>query len=187
MRKEIPKYARLVFKGTRHEVYQWDEEMFDGTRGIFEAVKRKDGVTIVAIVGDKVMVNIEEQPFIGKFLGLPAGEVDGEILLEDAKRELLEETGYVSDDWEHWFTSEPKTSARLFFDNHFFIARKCRKVGEPTFDSGERVEVVLRTFDEFISMWNNPDFRNIELAPILEEAALDETKKKELRRKLFGE
>lgn len=186
MRKHIPNHAKLVFKGTRHDVYQWEEEMFDGTKGIFEAVRRKDGVTIVAVVGDKIMVNSEEQPFIGKFLGLPAGEAEGEDSLQDAKRELLEETGYVSDDWEHWFTSEPKTSARLFFDNHFFIARDCRKVAEPRFDSGERMEVVLRTFDEFISMWDNPDFRNIELSPMLEAASFDASKKEELRRKIFG-
>jgi ADP-ribose pyrophosphatase YjhB (NUDIX family) len=32
---------------------------------------------------------------------IPAGHSDGEDLLKAAKRELLEETGYVSDEWKH--------------------------------------------------------------------------------------
>lgn len=76
-------------------------------------------------------------------LGFPAGFVDdGEAPLEGAKRELLEETGLVSEDW---------TSLGTFVDNgnqrgcegHYFLARGCRQVAQP--DAGDDEEMDLFT------------------------------------------
>ena len=42
MSKKIPNHARLVFKGILHHIYQWEQEMFDGSVQTFEAIKKND-------------------------------------------------------------------------------------------------------------------------------------------------
>ena len=36
---KVPKQAKRVFKGVIFDVYQWEQEMFDGTKEIFEKLK----------------------------------------------------------------------------------------------------------------------------------------------------
>ena len=59
-----------------------------------------------------------------------------EDALEAAKRELEEETGYTSDEWEHLITIP---SAATIADNYAFIyrARNCRRTHEQHTDSTE--------------------------------------------------
>lgn len=68
----------------------------------------------------------QEQPARGSaFLTLPGGAFDtvDEDPLVCAKRELYEETGYESDDYELWVMSEG--SANLVVYTYFYIARHC--------------------------------------------------------------
>ena len=37
---KIPKNATKVFSGKTFDVYQWEQEMFDGSKKIFEKLKR---------------------------------------------------------------------------------------------------------------------------------------------------
>ena len=66
--KKIPDHATKVFEGVLHDVYHWQQEMFDGTFETFEGIKRRDGVTIVAVVDNKIVINEEEQPNSKQFL-----------------------------------------------------------------------------------------------------------------------
>lgn len=180
--KKIPDNAKLVFKGILHDVYQWEQEMFDGTFSVFEGIKKKYSVTIIAIVGDKIIINNEEQPGRAPFKALPGGKgEDGYTPLEDAKRELLEETGYESNDWIEWFTSDILQQGKIEWDNHFFIARNCRKMSEQNLEPGERIEVALASFDEFLEFRKNPKARNKDLFPILEKAVNNKDEKKKLK------
>ena len=63
-----------------------------------------------------------------------------EDTLEAAKRELQEETGYVSDDWTHLITVP---SAATISDNYAYVymARNCRKAGEQHLDETEYLNV----------------------------------------------
>lgn len=52
---KIPEDAKLVFKGVIFDVYQWEQEMFDGTYETFEAIKRVGTVQIIPTIGDKAL------------------------------------------------------------------------------------------------------------------------------------
>ena len=179
--KKIPDHATKVFEGVLHDVYHWQQEMFDGTFETFEGIKRRDGVTIVAVVDNKIVINEEEQPNSKQFLTLPGGNSETENYLEDAKREFLEETGYGSDDWHEWLITDIVRYAKLEWNNHFYIAKNCKKVAEQILDPGEKIENKLITFEEFLDLRNDPKFRNRDVHHVLEKAAHDETEKQKLK------
>jgi ADP-ribose pyrophosphatase len=184
---KIPTTAEKVFDGIIFDVYHWKQEMFDGSVETFEAIRKKDTVTIIAVVGDKILVNDEEQPGHGVFQALPGGRCEeGSTPLEDAKRELAEETGYTADDWQEWFISDPWNAVKIEWNNHFFIARDCKKTEEQNLDPGEKITVNLLTFEEFLEFRHNPKARNKDLFQILEKAATDESEKQKLKELLFA-
>lgn len=118
--QKIPNHAKKVFSGVFHDVYQWEQEMFDGSFQTFEGLKRKDAVTILAITTDnKIIINNEEQPTVGRFISLPGGNSEGNGFLNEAKRELEEETGYTSNEWRAWFDSDILYYGKMEWNNHF--------------------------------------------------------------------
>ena len=74
-------------------------------------------------------------------------EIAAEAALESAKRELLEETGYASDEWTHLLTVP---SNATIADNyaHLFAARNCRKVAEGIHQYLDLVQVIHIAFSE---------------------------------------
>ena len=78
-----------------------------------------------------------------------AGEVDmnSEDALSAAKRELLEESGYTSDDWQHLLTIP---SNATIADNYagIFLAKNCKKTSDQNLDDTEFLNVELHTADE---------------------------------------
>ena len=70
-----------------------------------------------------------------------------EDALTAAKRELEEETGYTSDEWEHLITIP---SAATVADNYAYIfrAKNCRRTGEQHTDSTEFLRMVKHSAEE---------------------------------------
>lgn len=159
----LPNNAKKVFAGVMFDVYQWDQKQFDDSSKTFEAVKRKPSVQIIAVTKNKKIALLEEeQPHQGKFLSLPGGICEAERPEEDAKRELLEETGFVSDNVFLW--KKTGFSAKVIWDNNYFIAKNCEKTSEVNFDSGEKIKVFLLGFDDFIKKVISDEFRNKEFS-----------------------
>ena len=80
------------------------------------------------------------------------GEKDAaETALSCAKRELMEETGYESDDWTHLLTIP---SNATIADNYayIFMARNCRKVAAQHLDETEYLEVEKHSAEEIGEM-----------------------------------
>lgn len=181
----IPPEAKMVFKGVRYEVWQWEQKMYDGSTATFERITRRDSVNILAVVGDSLIVQKQEQPgWFGPLTTLPGGIVDeGEEPLAAAKRELLEETGFVSDDWVLWESATP--SLTTMFTAYTFIARNCKKNEEPRSDAGEKIENRFASFEEFLELSEDPLFRELEVAFGLLRVRLDPAKKEEFRKLLF--
>ena len=144
----IPDDAKRVFKGVVFDVYQWPQEQFDGSIETYERLKRPDIVVTVAVTPEgKLLVMDDEQPARAMERSFCSGRMEpGEKPLEAAKRELLEETGYSSDEWEHWF-DVPGVS-KIEMTIHYFVARNIKKTSEQRLDPGERISVLFQSVDE---------------------------------------
>ena len=82
---------------------------------------------------------------------------DYEDALSAAKRELLEETGYASDEWTHIITVP---SNATIADNYAFIyfADNCRKVAEQSLDETEYLNVELHSAEEIEELIRQGNF-----------------------------
>jgi len=143
----IPDKAKLVFKGQIFDVYQWQQEMFDGSKATFEMLKRPDTVTVIPIIGDRIITIDDTQPHLGTKLGFPGGRVDaGEQALVAIKREMLEETGYEMKNWRLVKVIQPHFKLEWFIN--FYVAWDGQKVSEPHLDVGEKIKVSLLPFEK---------------------------------------
>lgn len=81
-----------------------------------------------------------------------------EAALECAKRELMEETGYESEDWTHLLTVP---SNATIADNYAYVymARNCRKAGSQHLDETEHLNVVMLTEGEIQELINSGGFQ----------------------------
>ncbi len=89
----------------------------------------------------------------------PADPADStEDALEAAKRELLEETGYESDEWEYLLTVP---SNATISDNYAYIyaARNCRRAAGQELDVTEFLNVCLHTEEEIDQLVHGGDFK----------------------------
>ena len=148
---KIPAQAKSVFKGEIFEVFQWPQPMFDGSEATFEMVKRPYTAQVIATRNNKILLVEEEQPHYGSFAGIFGGRHEpGEDALTCAKRELLEEGGLTSSDWEHFKTYE--TPGKIDWDISIFIARNVEVVSDINLDAGEKITFREVTFEEFLEV-----------------------------------
>lgn len=183
MDSKIPDHAKLVFRGKIFDVYQWEQEMFDGSVEIFERLKRPNTVQVIATQGDKILLSFEEQPGSPARLSLPGGRAEpDEEPLETAKRELLEEGGMVSDDWELYKLY--RVGGKIDWSIYLFVARNCRVVAKQQLDAGERIEIRSLLFDDFIQAVSEESFGESHFAIDVLRMRLDPTRLNEFRKKL---
>ena len=159
--------------------------MFDGSTETFEMIKRPNTAEVIATVGDKILLLNQEQPNRPKpFTSLPGGRCEeGEDPLVATQRELLEETGYTSSDWELWQAERPQN--KIIWTVYTYIARNCRLEQPPKLDAGEKITAKLITFDEFILLSDDEDFYELELKKYLFRARLDAKSREDLHNLLF--
>ena len=183
-KQPIPDNAKKVFSGVLFDVYQWEQELFDGTKATFEKLKRPDTVVVFPILEDgKIILTEQEQPGKEPFIGATGGRVDeGENILEAARRELLEESGYEASEFVLWDAQHP--TSKIDWVVYTFIAKGLKKVAGMNLDAGEKISLKLVDLEEFIELAINKNFVEKEITPKLYEAKLYPEKKEELK-KLF--
>ncbi|MDB5167474.1 MAG: hydrolase [Candidatus Saccharibacteria bacterium] len=145
----IPEEAKLVFKGTLFDTYQWEQELFDGSFATFEMLRRPDAALVIAIDGDQIMLLDEEQPGgVVQNDRLPGGRIEaGEDSLEGAKREIEEELGQHYEKWALLEVTQPAIKIEWFV--YVYVA--INKIDDvPTaHEAGEKIQVKQVTFKEF--------------------------------------
>ena len=114
-----------------------------------------DWVNVVAFTASSEVVLVRQYRHgIGRtILELPCGTVDPQDVspLEAARRELLEETGYTSDNFRQCgvLSANPATHTNR---THCFFATDCRKIAEPTPGESEQVEVSLQPMSVLLNL-----------------------------------
>ena len=147
--------SRTVFD-SKYVTVKCDEvELDDGVRiPNFFTVRIPDAATICAITEDGRILLKREYRYACReeLIELPAGQFElGEEPLEVAKRELLEETGYVSNQWTYLGATRESTS-KLTNTMHLFLAKDCKRIAEQHLDRTEHLEAWSVSLDEAVEM-----------------------------------
>jgi ADP-ribose pyrophosphatase len=184
MASKIPPTAKMVFKGKLFEIWQWEQEMFDGSFTTFEVAKRADSVVVIPLLPNgNILLERQRQP--GKeaeYISLPGGMVDeGEDPLTAALRELSEETGYTTDlPLRHWFTVPPhfrvERRGYVYFADAVYL-----HTAQHVDRGGEHIELFEVSFDDFLRIVFDENFQQIEVSWKVALALLNPEKMRELR------
>lgn len=184
-KQPIPDHAKKVFEGVIFDVYQWEQEMYDGGVTTFEKIARTDSAITFGVTPEgKILLTYQQQPGKDPVYAAAGGRMErGEDPFEIAQKELLEETGHTSDDWQLWMALQP--SVKIDYAVYIFIAKNCKQVADLSPDWGEKIELRPVTFEEFVEIGSDENFYEQEIFRTLLEAKHDQEKMKELK-KLFA-
>ena len=155
----LPPHARTVYQGRRWSIHEWEQELFDGSVGIFESISRSDAVIVFPVFDDdKLVILEEEQPHWGRISdSIVAGGVeDDEDVFDAAQRELLEETGMVFKDW--YLVHAEQRSIDTHSNFYIFVAKNHLENKDKKLDAGERTHPKIISFDELIGMTRERKF-----------------------------
>lgn len=172
----IPESAKKVFDGVIFDVYQWEQELFDGSTTTYEKIARPDTMIIFPVLEDGNILLVEDtQSGEGTSLTAPAGKVEpGETPEETAVRELKEETGYEPERVELWYSRQPHSKIDYF--HYIFIGHGCRKVCEAEPEAGEIIELKPSSFDQLVAHVESGEYEGTHFKElILREKLIDPT------------
>lgn len=142
-----------VFRGRLLDVRQDRVRQPDGHETTREYVRHQGAVVVIPILDDGRLI-FERQfryPLRRAFLEFPAGKIDpGEDILTTGQRELLEETGYLADDWRYLGVMHPcigYSNERI----EIFVARALKQQAGQQLDHGEFLDLLSFSLDEAVA------------------------------------
>ena len=121
-----------------------------------------DWVNVVALTPERHLVVVRQYRFGTEEVTteVPGGMVDpGEGHEESARRELLEETGYVSDRWTYLGYVDPNPAVQTN-QMHHWLAEGCRLEAAQELDPGEDIEVATLTEEELRAAVSSGEIRH---------------------------
>ncbi|WP_170110558.1 NUDIX hydrolase [Flavilitoribacter nigricans] len=157
---------RIAYKGWRQiKVKQF--ELPDGKIAEFDILSSRSFVTVAAFTtgGELILIRQYRPGPERELLSFCEGAIDpGETPVQSAHRELLEETGYAT---EELIFLKKRYSAYTDQEQFFFLALNCRYQQAPEPDAGEFLSVELSPESHFRAMLRDADndlFNNIDAA-----------------------
>lgn len=134
--------SEAVYDGVLLHVRRDEVRLPDGKTGVREYVVHPGAVAILPLFDDGSIL-LERQyryPLQQVLIEIPAGKIDpGEATATTARRELLEETGYIASEWSYLTTIHPicaYSTERV----EIWLARGLAHQGERKLDDGEFLE-----------------------------------------------
>lgn len=137
----------------------------------FYTVKIHDSVCVVALTKSNEIILKREYRYCydEELYEIPGGVYEHyeKDSLTAAKRELVEETGYYSTEWE-FIAKTIENPSKLTNFNYIYYAKNCEKVSEQKLDQNEEIEVLVIPFSQAIEMvMNNEIITNCAAQAIL--------------------
>ena len=146
-----------IFEGIFLNLYKDDVLTADNQKSVREYFKHPGAVAILPFLNEEKLL-IEKQwrfPIKQEIFEFPAGKIDrGESPLGTAKRELLEETGYIAKSWCKLGELLPVpaySDEKIFLFCAKDLIRECEQNTEP----GECINLVDITVEEFLAKVQN--------------------------------
>lgn len=150
--KEVPLATGRVAASTDHyDIWEYPVVLPNGGAAIYEVCVRQDAAMIIAEQDGKIVLTkqVQQRGGIPRYCLLGGMIENGEHPLHAAKRELAEESGLTSDDWE--LVAEVRHNNRMIWSDYLFIARNCKKTTEVHLDAGEQIDLIRVTPSEFMT------------------------------------
>lgn len=160
---KIPKKAKRVFEGKIFDVYQWEQELYDGSTTTFEMIKRVNSSLVIPTKDNKVIISEQVQPRLKPYYSLIGGRVEkNETPLEAAKRELAEEAQLKSTNWKKFKVYQPLS--KLDWKVYVYVAKNCISTPVTNPDKGEKIKILKVDFEKFVSIVQSEKFWGGEVA-----------------------
>jgi ADP-ribose pyrophosphatase len=141
--RETTLESKTMYQGDYLHVLRDVVMLPNGQSSTREHIKHPGAVMVIPVFenGDVLVVRQYRYPLHGVFVEFPAGKKDkGEAPLVTGQRELLEETGYVAQEWLH-VTDIHNAIAYCDEVIHFYIAHGLTQQSEQQLDENEFVDV----------------------------------------------
>lgn len=181
----IPEHAKKVFSWIIFDVYQWEQELYDGSFTTFEMIKRLGTTCVIPILDNwNILIAKQEQPWKGLYIDFLWWREDKweNDLLKTAKRELLEESGYSAQSFD-LIISKNIWSSKMQWQINYYVATWLKKIKKQKLDSWEKLEVLEVSREDFFNLNFEKD---IIISDDFKKVVLDIKNNNELYNKYFN-
>lgn len=149
----LPENSKKVFEWNFFDIYNREQELYDGSTRTFEKCLRRPSVWAIPVHKDKILVVYQQQPHkVEPYYGHLGWILEkDEDPLEWIKREFLEESGMVAETYEFYKFYE--FAGVLEWSKYFYILRWVKKIQEQQLDQGSEIITVKEvSFDEYVEL-----------------------------------
>jgi len=155
------KHRQTVVQDQWVTLYADECELPNGqTIAPYYVMAEKEWVHVVAVDADGRILLVRQYRHAAGMVcsEFPSGIAEeGEAMVEAAKRELREETGYQAEEWKEIATFHANP-ARQTNRVHCFLARGLKQVGAPSLDASEEITFAFAAPEEIVRQIGTGEF-----------------------------